>query len=61
MTEVLKAYARALRSLLTPGILWHLLWPTVLAVAFWIAVAWMSWDSVGAGVERLFQEVSWLN
>lgn len=61
MTEVLKAYGRALRSLLTPGILWHLLWPTVLAVAFWIAVAWMSWDSVGAGVERLFQEVSWLN
>ncbi|MBE7424340.1 MAG: EI24 domain-containing protein [Zoogloeaceae bacterium] len=61
MTEVLKAYLRALKSLLTPGILWHLLWPTVLAVAFWIAVAWMSWDSVGAGVERLFLEVSWLN
>ena len=61
MTEVLKAYLRALKSLLTPGILWHLLWPTVLAVAFWIAVAWMSWDTVGAGVERLFVEVSWLN
>jgi len=61
MTEVLKAYGRALKSLLTPGILWHLLWPTVLAVAFWIAVAWLSWDSVGAGVERLFSEVSWLN
>lgn len=61
MTEVLKAYGRALRSLLTPGILWHLLWPTVLAVVFWIAVAWMSWDTVGAGVERLFVEVSWLN
>ncbi len=61
MTEVLKAYGRALKSLLTPGILWHLLWPTVLAVAFWIAVAWMSWDTVGAGVERLFNEVNWLN
>lgn len=61
MTEVLKAYGRALRSLLTPGILWHLLWPTVLAVAFWIAVAWLSWDSVGATVERLFVDVSWLN
>lgn len=61
MTEVLKAYGRALRSLLTPGILWHLLWPTVLAVASWIAVAWLSWDSVGATVERLFVEVSWLN
>jgi len=61
MTEVLKAYGRALRSLLTPGILWHLLWPTVLAVVFWIAVAWMGWDTVGAGVERLFVEVGWLN
>lgn len=61
MTEVLKAYGRALRSLFTPGVLWHLLWPTVLAVAFWIAVAWFSWDTVGAGVERLFIEVGWLN
>ena len=61
MTEVLKAYGRALRSLLQPGILLHLLWPTLVAVAFWIAVAWVSWDTVGAGVERLFLEVSWLN
>ena len=61
MTEVLKAYGRALRSLLQPGILLHLLWPTLVAVAFWIAVAWLGWDAVGAGVERLFLEVSWLN
>jgi hypothetical protein len=61
MTEVLRAYGRALRSLLTPSILWHLLWPTVLAAAFWIAVAWLSWDAVGAGLVRLFVEVSWLN
>ena len=61
MTEVLKAYLRALKSLLTPGILWHLLWPTILAAAIWIVVAWISWDTVGAGVERLFAEVSWLN
>jgi len=61
MTEVLKAYGRALKSLFTPGILWHLLWPTVLAVVLWIAVAWLSWDTVGATIERLFVEVSWLN
>ena len=61
MTEVLKAYGRALRSLLQPGILLHLLWPTLVAVAFWIAVAWLGWDAVGAGVERLFLEVGWLN
>lgn len=61
MTQVLKAYARALKSLLTPGILWHLLWPTVLALAFWIAVAWMTWEAVGAAVTRLFDEVGVLN
>ncbi|MEZ5614779.1 MAG: EI24 domain-containing protein [Rhodocyclaceae bacterium] len=61
MNEVLKAYGRALRSLLQPGVLVHLLWPTLTAVVFWIVVAWLSWDTVGAGIERLFHEVSWLN
>ncbi|MCC6879206.1 MAG: hypothetical protein IT511_05370, partial [Rhodocyclaceae bacterium] len=61
MTEVLNAYGRALKSLLTPGILWHLLWPTVLAVVLWIVVAWLSWDAVGAVIERLFNEVGWLS
>jgi CysZ protein len=61
MTEVFKAYGRALRSLLQPAILWHLVWPTLLAVVFWGVVAWLSWDSVGAVIERLFAEVTWLN
>jgi len=61
MNGVLKAYGRALRSLLQPAILWHLLWPMVVAIIFWVVVAWLSWDTVGAGIERLFAEVSWLN
>lgn len=61
MTEVLKAYGRALRSLLQPAIFWHLLWPTALSVVIWIVAAWLSWDTVGVGIERLFNEVSWLN
>ncbi len=61
MKEIFNAYGRALRSLLQPGILWHLLWPTLTAVVFWIVVAWLSWDTVGVGIERLFNEVSWLN
>ncbi|MDR2240912.1 MAG: EI24 domain-containing protein [Zoogloeaceae bacterium] len=60
MTEVLRAYTRALRSLLTPGIFWHLLWPTLVSVALWSVAAWMSWDLIGAGVARLFNAVSWL-
>lgn len=61
MTEVMKAYGRALKSLLQPAILWHLVWPTLLAVVFWGVVAWLSWDSVGSVIERLFTEVAWLN
>ena len=61
MTEVLNAYGRALRSLLQPAIFWHLLWPTVLSVVLWIVIAWLSWDTVGIGIERLFNEVSFLN
>lgn len=33
--SVLKAYLRAARSLLLPGVLWHFLWPAVLAVLLW--------------------------
>lgn len=61
MTEVLKAYGRALKSLLQPAMLWHLVWPTLLAVVFWGVVAWLTWDSVGSGIERLFAEVTWLH
>lgn len=61
MSEVMKAYGRALKSLLQPAILWHLVWPTLLAVVFWGVVAWLSWDSVGSVIERLFTEVTWLS
>ncbi len=61
MKDVFNAYGRALKSLLQPAIFWHLLWPTALSVVFWIVVAWLSWDTVGVGIERLFNEVSWLN
>ncbi|MCZ7654600.1 MAG: EI24 domain-containing protein [Rhodocyclaceae bacterium] len=61
MNEVMTAYGRALRSLLQPAIFWHLLWPTALSIIIWIAVAWLSWDTVGIGIERLFNEVAWLN
>ncbi len=61
MNEVMTAYGRALRSLLQPAIFWHLLWPTALSIVIWIVIAWLSWDTVGIGIERLFNEVSWLN
>lgn len=60
MNEVFKAYGRASKSLLKPAILWHLAWPTLLAIVFWGVVAWFTWEPLGAGIQRLFTEVEWL-
>jgi CysZ protein len=43
MFKILSAWLRALHSLLRGDILWHLLWPTVLAFALWIALAVAVW------------------
>lgn len=61
MKDVLTAYIRALKSLLQPAILWHLVWPTLVAFVFWGVVAWLTWDQVGAAISRLFDDVSWLH
>jgi uncharacterized protein involved in cysteine biosynthesis len=60
MNQVFTAYLRALKSLARPAVLWHLLWPTLAAIALWGGIAWLTWDDVGAAVTNLFQEVSWL-
>lgn len=36
MTSVFLSIARALLSLIRPGILWHLLWPSLLATLIWL-------------------------
>lgn len=61
MNEVMRAYGRALKSLVTPGIFWHLLWPALLSIVLWCGAAWMSWDWLGARIEQWFAEVGWLN
>lgn len=60
MNPVVTAYTRSLRSLARPAIVWHLIWPTLLAIALWGAVAWVTWDDAGAAVLRAFEEVAWL-
>lgn len=52
MGEVLSAFGRALRSLRAPGMLWHMIWPALVALVLWIVGAIYSWSVlVGAGLE----------
>jgi len=44
MVGILRAYSRALRSLLLPGVLTHFLWPVLAALALWLVVGVVLWD-----------------
>ncbi|GAA5170249.1 EI24 domain-containing protein [Viridibacterium curvum] len=48
MDSIFVALARAARSLTRGHILWHLLWPTLLAFAIWIAVGIALWSESAA-------------
>lgn len=48
MKSVLLSYFSALRSLGRPGVLWHLLWPTLAAAALWTTTLILSWGSMVA-------------
>lgn len=44
MREVLAAFSRALGSLRTPGMLWHMVWPALVALALWVVGGVLSWS-----------------
>lgn len=46
MKTILISYFSAARSLGRPGILWHLMWPTLLAAVIWTVLLVMSWGSL---------------
>lgn len=50
MRDILVAFGRALRSLTRRGVLMHLLWPSVVAVLVWVAVALSAWSPVIAAI-----------
>lgn len=45
MNQILLASTRALRSLIRRDIFWHLIWPTVAALALWGLVAVLYWSA----------------
>ncbi|MEC5399981.1 EI24 domain-containing protein [Uliginosibacterium sp. H1] len=65
MQAILRAYARALRSLSQPGLLWHLVWPTLLAIALWVTVGILFWADATAALLSILQRWpvvgGWLN
>lgn len=61
MPEVWNASARALRDLFSRGILWHALWPPVVAFVAWVGVAWLVWTPLGQWLLGYVPEDSWLN
>ncbi len=60
MKDILTAFGRSLRSLGSPIMWWHLLWPTVAALALWGLVAHLFWDDAAHALLRLFDAWPWL-
>jgi CysZ protein len=46
MLGILRAYARALRSLVLPPVLAHFLWPVLVAAGAWLAAGLAFWDKL---------------
>ena len=46
MKTILISYFSAARSLGRPGILWHLMWPTLVASVVWTSLLVMNWGAL---------------
>lgn len=56
-----QAVLRAARDLLRPEMLWHALWPPLLALALWSGVAYFAWMPVSEWIVTQLPEWSWLS
>ncbi len=59
MVEVLRACALALRSLGRPAVLWQGLWPPLVALALWSAIAAVLWKPAHGALVDLLPDVPW--
>ncbi|NSL55443.1 EI24 domain-containing protein [Uliginosibacterium aquaticum] len=55
MQRILLAAGRALRSLAEPGMLWHLLWPTLVALLLWGGLAIGYWSEAAQALLQLMR------
>lgn len=57
---LLKMVPRAARDLLRPEILWHALWPPLVAFVLWSIVAWFAWQPAADWIITELPDWSWL-
>ncbi len=59
MVELLAAFTRSLRDLSRGEVLWHALWPPLLALAVWAALGFTFWSDAHALASRLLPSLPW--
>ncbi|MBS1208511.1 MAG: hypothetical protein H6R19_909 [Proteobacteria bacterium] len=57
MSQILLASMRAIRSLIQPGMLWHLLWPALLSALIWVVLGILFIGDLAAAGEALLPGV----
>lgn len=60
MPGILLAFGRSLRSLGRRDVLWHLLWPGLVATAVWTTVAVLSWSVIIATLMGWVEGLGWV-
>lgn len=60
MGDIATAYRRALRSLLSPGVLWHLCWPAVLSFLAWGCALYYGWTPAADGLRSWMEALPWV-
>ena len=59
MKEVFAAFAKALRDMARAEVLWHAIWPPVLALAAWVAVGFSVWADGVALMAHIVPQLPW--
>ena len=59
MKDIFLAYARAVKSLTERGVLWHLVWPTILAMVLWMVIGFVSWTPMVEGAMAWITQWDW--
>lgn len=60
LASFFRTVLRAARDLLRPEMLWHALWPPVLAFLVWSVIAWFAWQPLAAWIVANLPDWQWL-
>lgn len=65
MSKLFLAYREALRSLIAPGVIWHLFWPAAVAFFAWVGLLWFGWTPAAEVLHNMLVSVpvvgAWLS